>query len=413
MTYSFPKNKKNTALFGLLLLALLYLTRDSMPCMTFLGFNKSQFLSLGLMGVTGIVFLGYNRNRLKDILTDGRVVLAVIFAVIVLVPMAVKRDWQLMYFTVLIGIYFAILLSYFLTVREMAKYYVVILTALGAYSVIGHYILRPIAEAGILAPRVIVNGFGAEFLDYGLTFPTLYIYTKSRNYGLFREPGVYQYFILLALYLNNYRVDWKKNVSYWAANVILAVTMMSTLATGGVIEMGLLIVVVYMDKKWYRTRQGRAVAAVCVAGALAVLGFLFITKPPIYWELYLMMAKLFAGEDSLVDRVGSLAANMKFFFANPIVGARISEVLYAVENNTSSTTVLFAILGLLGGCSHIVACAVLVWDRERFVLWNLGLLAILMMSFNTQNLITNPFLWMLPVMVLAERTVPLMKRKEG
>lgn len=409
--YPFPQKRISRILLGLLMLGLLYTTRDSMPCTTFLGFYASQAISIALMGVTAGTFLIYNRHSLKAVFTDRRVVIAIGFAVIVLVPMLVKQDWQLMYFTMLMGIFFGILVSYFLSVREAAKYYVVIMTGLAAFSVFAHYVLRPLGEAGIMTPPVVVNGFGADFFNYGLSFPTLFDPTKSRNYGIFREPGVYQYFLYVALYLNNYRVDWKYGWQLWTANVILAVTMLSTLATGGVIEMGLLIGVLFFDKKWYKSRLGRIVTAACVAGGAVILAVLIIKKPPIYWQLYLMMAKLFAGEDSIVDRLGSIMANLNAFAASPIVGGRISDVLYAVENNTSSTTVLLAVLGTLGGCSHIIACGALVWDKDRFILWNLGLLAILMMSFNTQNLITNPFFWLMPVMALTERMLPLLKKE--
>lgn len=409
--YPFQKTKGNRILFGLFLLAVLYLTRDSMPSKTFLSFYTAQFLSLGLMALLSAVFLWKNRGELKAIVTDGRMGMAVLFAVVCLVPMAAKRDWQLMYISVLIAVWLAILVSYFLSCREAAKYYVVLLAALAAYSVIGHLVIRPIAEAGSLPLRIIRNSVDADFYDCLLTFPTLDPETRSRNYGLFREPGVYQYFLILAMYLNNYRVDWKRKYSMWAVNSILAVTMMTTLATGGVIEMGLLAVIVFLDKKWYREKLGRWISIGVVAAGLAVLLVLYIKKPPIYWQLYLMMAKLFSGEDSVVDRLGSLSANMQFFFRSPVFGGKLSDILYAVENNTSSTTLMFAVFGLLGGLLHVVSYVVLVWDRDRFVLWNLGLLAVLMMAINTQNLITNPFFWLFPMLAMVRRVVPAINAK--
>lgn len=382
---------------------LLYMSRDSLPCATYMGFFKTQMISLALMAALAGAFLWQNRKDLKTILRDRRLWLAGISAAIVLVPMVVKQDWQLMYFTVLIGIFLSILLSFIMPVREMARYYVVIMAALAAFSLVAHYCLRPLGEAGLIPSPIVVNSFGAEFYNYIFSFPTLLWYTKMRNYGIFREPGVYQYFLLLALYLNNYRVDWQKNRNLWIVNAVLTLTMLSTLATGGVIELGLLAGVLYLDRKWYRTRQGQLLALACVGAVIAGLLFLYVTKNPLLGDIYLMIAKLWGDEDSMVDRMGSLAVNMGYFFRSPLVGAPISQVLYAVENNTSSTTVLFAILGLLGGGFHVLAWAALVWDKERFLLWNLGLLAIVLMSFNTQNLITNPFLWIFPVMGLEQR----------
>lgn len=408
--YPFADTKLNKVLFGLFLLAQLYLTRDSMPNTTFMGFYQCQYLAIAMMLWLGGTLLIFNWESRKKILTDGRMLLVVFFGVVMLLPMVIKRDWQLMYISVLIAACFGILMSYVQSTRQAAKYYVVLMTALGAYSLLAHYGLRPLGEAGTIKFYTVVNGFGAEFYNCGLSFPTLLIYTKNRNYGLFREPGVYQYFLLLALYLNNYRVDWQKCRSCWIANGILAVTMLSTQATGGVIEMALLAAVIYMDKKWYRSFTGQVAVLTTIivgAGLVAILG---LTKPPIYFQITGMFAKLTSGEDSVVDRVGSIAMNMKAFLTHPLFGGKLSEVLYAVDNNTSSTTILLAMMGILGGSAHVIACAALVWDKERFVLWNLALLVILMMSFNTQNLITNPFLWLFPMMALVERTVPQLNR---
>lgn len=405
-SYPFRHTKGNQLLFGAFLLALLYLTRDSAPCATFLGFYASQFLTLGIVGLLAIAFLMSNRGEIKGIFTDSRMLLAAVVTLVFLLPMLVKRDWQLMYGSVLFAALLGVGLSYFVSCRRVAKYYVVLIAALGAYSVLVHVVLAPLAEAGFFSPRVVYNSIDMDFLDFGLSFPTLYIYTKSRNYGLFREPGVYQFFILLGLYLNNYRVDWVRKWPVWAVNVILAVTMMTTLATGGVIEMGLLIVLLFLDKKWYRQKIGRVLLIVGIVLCAGGFAFLAITKPPLYWNLYLMMAKLFTGEQSMADRVGSISVNLQYFFRNPLFGGRISEILYAVENNTSSTTAMYAIFGILGGTVHAAGWCALVWDKERFWLWNLGLLTVLLMSFNTQNLITNPFLWIFPMMAVTERILP-------
>lgn len=409
--YPFADNRTTRILFGLFMLAMLYLSRDAMPCMTFLGFYPSQFLTVGLMGLMGVVFIVNNRKNLKEVFTDSRIILMAVFTATFLLPMAAKRDMQMMYFSVLIAVLFAVFLSYFVPMRSASKCYVVVLTALAVYSMIAHLILRPIAEAGFLTPRIVINPTGWEFLDFGLAFPTLCIYTKSRNYGLFREPGIYQFFILMGLFLNNYRVDWQKKSSVWVVNFILAATMMTTLATGGVIEMGLFAVVLFLDKKWYREKLGRIAALTCAVGAAAVVAVLYLMKSPIFMELYLMVAKIFAGEDSVVDRVASISSNLSFFFAHPIFGGRISEVLYAVDNNTSSSTALLAIFGITGGLVHAVSYAALVWDKERFILWNLGLLVILLMSFNTENIIADPFLWLFPIMALTERLLPWIDRK--
>ena len=316
---------------------------------------------LGVICLLGAAFLIVNRRKLPQILKDRRMIVAGIAAAVLLLPMLVKRDWQLMYFSVLLCLLTAVLLSYCLTVREAAKYYVAILSLLGAYSVLAAYILRIGVDKGAYAVPVFQNSMGFEFHHFFLSIvPDTYV--KNRNFGIFREPGVYQFFLITALYLNNYEVEWKKPWQLWVVNGILAATMVSTFATGGVAEMGLLAVVLFFDKKWYRDKRICAVAVGLVLCAAVVTG---------------------------------------------VSGAKIAQVLYATANNTTSTLILFSAFGLPAALLHIVCWVALVWRKERKIWVNLALVVILFLSFNTQNLIADVFLWLFPVMALVERGLPL------
>ena len=99
----------------------------------------------------GVAFLIVNRRYLTQILKDRRMIVVVVSAAVCLLPMLVKRDWQLMYFSVLLCLLTAVLLSYFLTLRDAAKYYVVIMSVLGSYSVLAAYILRIGVDRGAYA----------------------------------------------------------------------------------------------------------------------------------------------------------------------------------------------------------------------------------------------------------------------
>ena len=224
--YAFPNNRLWKAAFALFLSAMLFLARDSMYTTAVLGFYKAQFLMLALIVLAGVVFLWVNRRNLGRILTDGRLILAAVLALVVLAPMVLKRDWQLMYFSILLCIFFAVFVSYFLSVQEAAKYYVVILAVLGTYSMIATYILRIGVDAGVYSVPVFQNSIGYTFYNFfGAIVSESYV--KTRNFGIFREPGVYQYFLLLALYLNNYTVRWSKNRQMWICNGLLTALFIS------------------------------------------------------------------------------------------------------------------------------------------------------------------------------------------
>ena len=402
--------------FGLFLLAMLFLSRDTLFSSCLLGFAKSQILMFGLIVLLGVIFLWVNRRSFGEILKDRRIFLLGASVLVLVLPMAVKRDWQLMYFSILLCVLTAVFLTYFTNVREVSKYYVLILVALGIYSIVVTYCLKKPAREGLINPAVFYNANDWEFFNFGLAYVNTAKYWH-RNFGIFREPGVYQFFVLLAVYLNNYCVDWNRQWKLWACNVALAFTMLSTFALGGFAELGLLIVFLYFDKKWYRESWGKAAGIGSVILLVGAVGYFFYRmhqpffNKSILFEFYDMFIRLTTDSDSMLDRQDAVTTNLQFFVKNPLVGDRIAEVLHGTNHNTSSTMLLFAILGIAGGTLNVAAWIALLWKRERNIAGNLILLVILFLSFNTQNLVANVFFWLFPMMALVERGLPLIEKE--
>ena len=409
--YRLADNRAGKVLFGILLFVLLYLTRTGLTASAIVGINRGQFLSLGAVCVVGVLFLLRNRGQWKAILTDRRLLVILAAAVILLLPALLKRDFQMMYLSILACVVISVFLTYFISVRDASKYYVCVLTVLAVWSVLCAYILRRLPDNGIFSVPIFFTSRKVEFYNFCLTYVARF-YVKNRNFGIFREPGVYQFFIMLALFLNNYRVDWKRVSTMWIVNVILAVTMLTTLATGGVAELGLFVVLVFFEKKLYKDKKMLVAAAVVVVGVIAALAVICMQKGELYWELYgMVIAKIFGGEASSTDRLTALLIDLDYFLKNPLLGEKIAPVLYAVEHNTASTLLMLAICGIGGGALHIAAWTALVWDRKRHWGYNLVLLIIMLLSVNTQNFIADQFFWLFPMMALTETCVPLLERK--
>lgn len=412
--YPFPEKKIWKILFALYLFALLMLARNGMLSCVLLGFYKTQILMLLIMGAGVLAFAVVNRRELKQIFTDRRMLAAAVCGVVILLPMVVKRDWQLMYFSILIYLLFAVFLSYFISLKDTAKCYVLILCALSVYAILATYVLRLLPDEGLVNVPIFFNDKGRDYYNFGLAFVSI-THVKERNFGIFREPGIYQYFLLLALFLTNYTVEWKSRKQLWLANLILAATMVTTMATGGVVELGLFVVVVFFDKKMYRDKRLLWIAIGLVTALAVVLAVSFAMRNRIYWLVYDTLFEKFVNRsDSVTERTEAIIVDLQLFLQHPIFGTRLSDVLHAVRNNTTSTMILYAVFGILSGSFHIVAWTALVWSRERRVWANLALLVILFMSFNTQNLTGDVFFWLFPVMALVERGLPLLnKPKKG
>lgn len=404
--YPFPARRTWNVLFALYLLALVYLNRDSQAGLYLLGFFRAQALSIGLTLAVGLVFLVYNRNRIGSILLDGRVLLFVLFSLTIVIPMAIKRDWQMMYISMVYCIAVAVLISYFADIRQTARAYILILALLAAASILCSYGLRLLADRGVLVPPVFENSFQARFYNYLLCYVPIN-YAKARNFGIFREPGVYQFFLFLALYLNNYQADWDSGKRTWGLNALLVTAMLTTFSTCGVAVTAVFLIALYFDRKVYDTPLGRKLSLVLFALLALVAAWLVAAKPPLYTQLKLMVEKLFTSNPSLNDRIDCIKFNLYVIQWDRFVGRELAYILETVTHNTSSSTILFGILGLLFGWLNLFGWVTLVFRGRGHLPMKLVCLATLAATFNTENLITNPYFWLFPILALTEGLLPL------
>lgn len=410
--YSFPNRPWARTGIYLFLTAILLLNRDTLYSSTVFGFNRTQFLMAGCMVLAGLLFLLVCRRDWKALLTDRRVYFALACGAVLLLPMAVKRDWQLMYGTVYLAVLFGIFVSLFLTLQDAARMYLNILCVLGVLSVLGTYVLSPLAARGVLPAPVVYNNISQDFYCFGLSFASVTA-ISFRNFGVFREPGVYQYFLILGLFLNHYEANWDSGKKTWLVTGILALTMVTTFATGGLIEMLLFALVLFFDKGWYRQKSGIIAAGVVVLLGAGLAAYMFLRKGTLYYGFLDAVSKFTTKHDSMTDRVGSIASNTGTFLHAPLFGGILRDTLYAVANNTSSSTLMFALFGILGGVLHAASWVLLAWRRGGKVWTSICLTVILFMSFNTENLITNPYFWLFPLMAVCQRYLPLRGKREA
>ena len=411
--YRFPENKPVKLCFLICLYALQVVARSTMYTSIFLGFNRAQYSMIGLVVLIGILFLVYNRKRWKQIFSDRRMILMTGAALILLLPMLVKHDWQLMYFTVLLSWLFAIFLTYFTDTRELGRWYVLIMTALSAVSLVGLFILKPLALAGVLPQIRFDSPGGWHMFNFGLTFvcdKNNQMDNALRAFGIFREPGLFQIFLFVAIQLNNYWVEWKKSWQMWAVDAVLFASLLTTFATGGVLALGLYVVFLFFDKGLYRDRRLQLLAVIAVAAAIGLLAYALAQGGTWAYELIGMVEKLFNQSESYTDRLDSVFTDAAYFLANPFVGADLAEVLFSVPNNTATSPILFAVFGIVGGCVHVLSWAALAWKRNRHWAMNMMLMLILFVPFNTQNVMADMFFWMFPMMALSEQCLMLMDR---
>ena len=167
----------------------------------------------------------------------------------------------------------------------------------------------------------------------------------------------------------------------------------------------------FFHEKLYRNKHILWAIVVMAVAAVAALVVIILQKGTLYNSLYGMIEKLFVVTYSSAARYDAIFENLKIFLQNPLFGEKISVALNVVDNNTSSTLLLYAVYGIVGGSLNVAGWLALAWDEERSIWLNLMLFVTLLMSFNTQNMTTDVFFWLFPMMALVEKGLPLLKRK--
>jgi len=373
-------------------------------------------MMLGLIVAAALAFAVVNRKNLKHILTDRRMIALAAATVLVLGNMALKQDWRLMYFSILLCFYFAIFLTYFVTLQEAAKCYVLIMLVLSAYALLGQFVLKPMVHMGLIDGRPFDSPGGWHMFNFGLAFTVdknTELVNAIRAFSIFREPGLYQIFLFISIHLNNYTVNWKKQWQMWAVNLVLFVALLITFATGGVVALGMYIVFLFFDKNLYKDKRICVLAIVLVVIGVIVVAVAIAQGGTWAMELVWVFRKITEGTDSYTDRVQSITANAQTFLRHPILGDDIESALHVVENNTATSPILFAAFGIFMGAVHVFSWVALAWRKDRNVFMNLILLVILFIPFNTQNVIYDIFFWLFPVMALVEKMISWREEKSA
>ena len=414
--YRFPENRVTKVLAFAAMFLLLVFCRDTYITHWVVNLEISTAITMGVVCLTGVAFLICNRRNLKAVFTDRRMLLLAAAVLVALVPMLVKRDWQMMYFSILFCICVGVFFSYFATVEQMAKVYVLTLVPIVLYGFLATYVFLPLLELGLYSMPVFTYDCG-DYLNYGLCWVAYRnTYHYFRLYTIFREPGVTQFFLILALYMNNYWITWKSRRTYWGLNILFAAAVAATLSTTGMIELMLLIPAVFIDKKLYRDKRVvKLVIAACAAGVLALIA-IYLQGGVLWAQVWNIVEKLknVTTVGSGFARFDSIVENLKLFSQNPLLGTTVQQTMHnpgLIEDNLSSSTILFAIWGIAGGLFHIACWFALVWKKNSTVITSLMILFLLAFSINSQGFVADLFIWLFPVMALSERVLPCLPGK--
>lgn len=273
--------------------------------------------------------------------------------------------------------------------KSYEEKYTKLLFALCSFS-LGCYILSNIVPAFVQA---LPYYFGLEFkhlfhLQYfHNTTSILGYYTMStRNTGMFREPGIFQIYINLAMFLELKRSDKLSNIRM----LVFVITLLTTFSSSGIIA-GLPIIIAFLRKSLSgKSMEEKRKLLFLVLVILFVFGFF------VYRNYDILFAEKFAQDGasaaSVTDRITCLKSDLNLFSMSPLWGVGTTGMNNGGIGSECSFTSTAALYGFLYPIILIVGLIKFAYKSSDCNNRNIcfcGLLSFII-SFSLQNTLLYP-----------------------
>lgn len=207
-----------------------------------------------------------------------------------------------------------------------------------------------------------------------------------RSYAIFREPGIYQMFIILAMIIELFT---EKKIRWWHM-VVYTISLLATHSTTGYIC--LIMVIILFIVKYVKCNR-----LTILCGSLAVIAAI----PVLPKLLNSILAKFTAtggSSHSWLSRKASILVNLYFWKEKPIIGVGISNIFqyfntvalnvfglhagaYSITDDTNTILLFFAAFGLVCGSIFVIGTYGWCMRVTQNKLLSLGVLVILIFLY--------------------------------
>lgn len=393
MNIVIQKNLKNIFLY-VLIGSQFYLVNESAPMM--LKLDKLYYSIIWVLISFMIVLFGIVTKKLY---INKKMMFVYFFCVLgSIITTLLNQDYMTE------NIYFplAITSAFFMAmVFEQKKFIYTfsnVLIFYSVYSLISTYIILPLYMNGLFNfLETYTSVLKTPFLDTIFSFSVAW-HGIMRNQGIFREPGVFQFYLLVGLIIEiSYRKKIKKlNV------LIIFIALISTFSTIGFISL-ILISVGYLIKQKYNRKK--ILTTGLSLASLTVLSLILFKKfPQILEKISSSFQKISDHNDnfSTIVRTESIFNNIIATFNSPIWGNNFVNGYIFIKNNLSSyqgndiTGTNFSYMMALGIPIGILIITLLYQSTTMLSHNEFNKYAVfiaLFVSLNSQNLVYSSLLW--------------------
>ena len=296
--------------------------------------------------------------------------------------------------------------------ERMAYLFEKLMYLLAIYSLVW-FAVATFSPAIIRKLPIIENSAGTRFYSAVFANFTYYSMVDSfylRNFGMFREPGVYQMFLNFALMVYLFR-NWiwkRENILHV---IIYIVAIATTTSTTGLVALAVLMCAFLVESNAERKRLKKWILAAGMA--VAVFAFSGYSE-----KLLFAITKVFDPTyDSTISRLGSIRVNLSIFLDYPLfgigqaeIGPRFAELLntrLSAVHNTNTVLFMYACYGIVIGSLFIAGCCGLMRRFSKDPMTVLLLCVFIIIILSGENITNSHYAYIAMLYAFTGKEVPV------
>ena len=285
-----------------------------------------------------------------------------------------------------VGYLFTLFVSY----QEFKDVFLSIVRFLAVYSLITFALGIILPDLIAFLPAVEKNGTLYYNTVFSVVSNTSFV---SRNFGIFWEPGAFSIFLNVALYFELF--ENKFNAKHI---LLLAVTILSTVSTLGIVCMVILFAAFLTTDKY--VSSSRIKSLIVTVGALGLVVLILYGGDFIYNTFNKLDMSGTTINESTAVRINAIIYPGSAFLESPIFGVGYDDYLFIQERFCDSMATCsfinwLCLFGILGGIIPVVGCIRFFTINNHNFLTNCALFVFTMFLFSTENFIQIIFIYIL------------------
>lgn len=323
------------------------------------GTNKNELFRSSMQALLGLfsIFLCFYTFSKRRRFSKKHLALCVVLIICVITTMLAHREFRNGYIfkcSLLLFSFFAVEL---IDIKTFANYFNRVLFFIAAISIICFSLQVIKASIFSFAP-ILYNSVNYPFRNLLLYMQSEW--TSFRNFGIYREPGVYQMFLIVALLfeLHYFEKPSGKRV------LVFSVAVFTTFSTTGIIAYGIWLLLALIKTRRF-SKQDKVLTV--LMGALSCLLLVIILNVDVLALWDKLFRKIAIKNHSYLARLASVTVNIRLWLLNPVFGMGIGEAqnLFeeitasaygtVIKDNTNTLLVQFALHGTIYGLLWITA----------------------------------------------------------